>query len=211
VRYIAVAVGDSLAEAEAGSLSLLAYQGSPDAPEVLVRARGVAPLVDSFEFRDFAGYVDIPAADYKVDVTLLDGTVVRSFTAPLSSLDGQAVTVLATGFVDPSETGTENGFELLAVLADGTVVELLVNNVIQGTERNDLIFSSDRNGVVSVSINGTTTRFPAATNPELTIEGLGGNDLISGTFVRSVALTLDGGASNDLLFGGLGDKAKQDD
>jgi hypothetical protein len=59
VRYIAVAVGDSLAEAEAGSLSLLAYHGSPDAPEVLVRARGVAPLVDSFEFCDFAGYADV--------------------------------------------------------------------------------------------------------------------------------------------------------
>jgi Ca2+-binding RTX toxin-like protein len=222
-RYIAIAAGDPAAAAgaaaafgvevfadgkntaPAGATDLLAFHGSPDAPEVSVKARGVATLVPAFKFGDFAGYVSVPSADYTVDVTLTDGTVVRSFTAPLSGLAGQAVTVAATGFVNPAGTGTNNAFGLLAVLADDTVIELPVNTTIQGTPGKDKIFVSESSSRISVNINGQTTRFLAATNPTLTVAGLGGNDYINAFFTGKTALTLDGGDGRDTLIGGFGD------
>ena len=221
--YIAVAAGDPLAAtgptafdldvfapartAAAGSgVDVLVYHGSPDAPTVDVAARGVGTLVNDISFGSFTSdYLTVPAASYTLDITLADGrTVVRSFAADLSGAAGAAVTVLASGFVVPPE-GSDNDFQLLAVFADGSTALLpVVAAEVNGTSGRDRIFVTESNGVVTVTVNGRATRYLAATNPTITVNGLGGNDYINAAATRFGGLILDGGAGNDTIIAGQG-------
>jgi Ca2+-binding RTX toxin-like protein len=221
-NYVAVAAGDPLAAgdtkfnlevfapartkaADASKVDVLVFHGSPDAPAVDVKA-GTATLIDGFEFRDFAGYLSVPAAKYTLDVTLDDGvTNVRSFTADLSGAAGKSVTVLASGFVVPP-AGSKNDFQLLAAFADGTTALLpVVAPTVNGTAGRDLIFLSESGGVLTAEVNGVVTKFLSATNPRVTVNGLGGDDYINAVFTRSDGLTLNGNAGRDTIVGGSGD------
>jgi hypothetical protein len=106
---------------DAQSVELLVFHGSPDAPTVDVQARGVGTLIDDIAYGDFRGYLPVPPAAYTLDVTTADGSAVAaSFGADVSGLAGGAATVLASGFLTPPGFR----FQLIVVLADGTVITL---------------------------------------------------------------------------------------
>jgi hypothetical protein len=107
-----------------GESSFFVWHGATDAPGVDVFARDVAQLADDLRYLDDTGYITVPAADYTVDIAPAGGDVIASFTAPLSGLDGQALGVLASGFLDPAANNGGEAFGLLAVLADGTTLML---------------------------------------------------------------------------------------
>ena len=103
---------------------LLVFHGSTDAPTVTVAATGSADLlVEPFDFGDFApDYLSLPTDNYSVDVRAADGqTVVATFAAPLATLNagGAALTVLASGFLDPSENSNGPAFGLFVALPTG--------------------------------------------------------------------------------------------
>ncbi|MCO6485973.1 MAG: DUF4397 domain-containing protein, partial [Saprospiraceae bacterium] len=103
-----------------GQTDLLVFHGAPDAPSVDVAVRGLGDVVTDLGFGVFTGYLSVPAADVILDIKPAgEETVVASFSAPLSLLEGQSATVFASGFLsgDP-------GFGLWAALADGTVIGL---------------------------------------------------------------------------------------
>jgi len=106
-----------------GMVGLLAYHGSPDAPTVDVLADGVGILIDDLAYGDFAGYLEVPAAEYTLRVTPGDdnNTIVASFVAPLQDLGGAAAVVFASGFLTAKDL---SAFGLFAALPDGTVLEL---------------------------------------------------------------------------------------
>ncbi len=111
--------------AAADSVALLAYHGSTDAPRVDVNAQGVGTLVPDIGYGEFAGYVTVPAASFTLDVAVAGTeTVAHTVTADLSTLGGNAAVVVASGFLNPLTNQAGAGFELLAVLPDGTVVTL---------------------------------------------------------------------------------------
>jgi hypothetical protein len=112
----------------ATDVDLLVYHGVTDAPGVNVDARYVGNLVSNAEYAGFAGYLNVPAAYYTLDIAAFAApdNVLVSFGADLRALEGGAATVIASGFLDPSVNSDGAGFALLAVLADGTVVELPV-------------------------------------------------------------------------------------
>jgi hypothetical protein len=87
-----------------------------------VRA-GNTVLVNDIAFGQFnaAGYVSLPTSNYIVDVTTATGTVVKRYSAPLStlSLSGASVTVVASGFLDPSVNSSGAPFGLWAATASG--------------------------------------------------------------------------------------------
>lgn len=103
---------------------VLVHHGSTDAPTVDVVESGVGAgkIVDDISYSEFQGYLELPTADYVLQIQDATGTVgVAAYQAPLSTLglQGQALTVLASGFLDPSQNSGGPEFGLWVALAAG--------------------------------------------------------------------------------------------
>lgn len=120
---VTLAVNELVTMASAGNVGLLAYHGSPDAPTVDVVAAGVGVLVPGLTYTDVAGYLEVPAATYTLQVTPagVNGNILFQYEAPLDALGGGTAVVFASG--------TLADFGLYAALNDGTVIELPVTTV----------------------------------------------------------------------------------
>jgi hypothetical protein len=117
------------AAAVAGNTDLLVQHGSPDAPTVdVVNQDGGGVLVDDISYPEFQGYLELPTADYLIDITTADNTTkVAGYQAYLAELGlaDAAVTVFASGFLDPSANQDGPAFGLWVSLATGgPLVEL---------------------------------------------------------------------------------------
>lgn len=104
---------------EAGNARVRAIHGAPGAPavDVYVTAPGAdietaLPVLTGVEFGDVGDYLDVPAGDYQVRVTLAGTKVVAIDSGPLTLESGQVRTAIA---VDALGGGAP--FDLL-VLAD---------------------------------------------------------------------------------------------
>ncbi|MEZ4873890.1 MAG: DUF4397 domain-containing protein [Flavobacteriaceae bacterium] len=107
---------------------VLVHHGSTDAPTVDVVETGVGAglIVDDISYTEFQGYLELPTADYVLQINA-GGAGVAAFSAPLGTLglDGQALVVVASGFLDPSQNSNGPAFGLWVALASGgDLVEL---------------------------------------------------------------------------------------
>ena len=103
---------------------VLVHHGSTDAPtvDVFETGAGAGLIVDDISYSEFQGYLELPTADYVLQVQDETGTTgVAAYDAPLSTLglDGAAITVLASGFLDPSQNSDGPAFGLWVALASG--------------------------------------------------------------------------------------------
>jgi len=111
---------------------VLVFHGSTDAPTVDVVETGVGAgtIIDDFVYGDFAGYLGLATADYVLEVRDETGTVtVAAYNAPLATLglEGQALTVLASGFLNPANNSDGASFGLfVALAAGGALIDLPV-------------------------------------------------------------------------------------
>jgi hypothetical protein len=108
---------------------ILVFHGATDAPtvDVVEIAPGTLTLVENLAYGNFDGYLDLTTANYSLNITDEPGTtVLANFIAPLAdlNLDGQSLTVLASGFLDPAANSNGPAFGLLAVQVDGTSMML---------------------------------------------------------------------------------------
>ena len=107
---------------------VLVFHGATDAPTVDVQAVGAGTIVDDLAYSTYQGYLELPANNYTLSVATADGqTIVASYAAPLETLGlgGQALTVLASGFLNPANNSNGPAFGLWAALpAGGSLVEL---------------------------------------------------------------------------------------
>ena len=122
-------MGRELAD-ESGNTDVLVHHGSTDAPTVDIIETGVGAgtLVDNISYTEFQGYLELPTADYIIDVTDETGSVtVASFQAPLASLelDGAALVAVATGFLDPSQNSDGPAFGIGVALPTGGPLVML--------------------------------------------------------------------------------------
>ena len=112
------------------NVDILVHHGSTDAPTVDVVETGVGAgtIVDDISYTEFQGYLELPTADYVVEIRDASGTVgVAAYQAPLATLglDGAALTVLASGFLDPSQNSNGPQFGLfVASPLGGDLLEL---------------------------------------------------------------------------------------
>ncbi len=146
---------------DSSETDVLVFHGATDAPTVNVDERTVpvTGLVTGISFGDFDGYLPLLTDDYELEVQLTDQTVVAVFEAPLQSagLEGQAIVLFASGFVDET-SNPDAPFFLKAALADGTVITLpLITRLSNET------FSSSSEDI---------TLYPNPTSEMLFINGL---------------------------------------
>lgn len=105
-----------------GNTDVLVHHGSTDAPTVDIDERTAGNLVDDASYGDFAGYLSLPTADYTLDIKDATGSVVvASYSAPLATLGlaDSAITVVASGFLDPSQNSGGEAFGLWVALPEG--------------------------------------------------------------------------------------------
>lgn len=119
-----------------GNTDILVFHGCTDAPTVDVAEISVvnATLVDDISYGEYDGYLEVPTNDYVLQVQLADGTPVVSYLAPLASLglNNAAISVLASGFLDPTVNSDGPAFGLWAALASGgALVELPIASSVQ--------------------------------------------------------------------------------
>lgn len=159
---------------------VLVHHGSTDAPTVDIVETGVGAgtIVDDISYTEFAGYLELPTVDYELEVRDETGTVtVAAYGAPLSTLglDGEAITVVASGFLDPSVNSDGAPFGLwVALAAGGDLVELP-----------NLLLS-----VNDINISGVAI-YPNPTMDVLNISGLAeGNYMISVIDLQGRTLTV---------------------
>lgn len=146
---------------------VLVHHGSTDAPTVDVFETGVGAgnVVDDISFGEFAGYLELATNDYILEVRDETGTtVISSYVAPLETLnlDGAAITVVASGFVDPSVNSNGAGFGLWVALASGgDLVELPVgfSNVEENSANIPLVFPNPTNGNLNIQLNDSEAEF----------------------------------------------------
>jgi hypothetical protein len=108
----------------AGIVALNLFHGSPDAPGVDVKLPGGPVVFDNVDYSEFTTYVQVPAAEYLLDLTPANdnSNVLVTYRANLTTLGGQAATAFASGFFG----GATPGFEVWVALTDGTTFPLPV-------------------------------------------------------------------------------------
>src|SRR5690606_22692684 len=100
--------GARTASTRPARLQVNGVHGSPDAPTVDASVPGVVMIADDKRYTDITGYRNVPPGEYVVNVLTADGnTVVASFAADVTGTAGTTMTVLASGFLDPSQN--QNG------------------------------------------------------------------------------------------------------
>ena len=101
--------------------------GVPDAPAVdIVEASTGAVLVDDVSYTDVSPYISVPVGTYALSVTSAEdnNTVLATFAADLSGFGGDALSVLASGFLTPEANQGGPGLGILLVETDGTTTLL---------------------------------------------------------------------------------------
>lgn len=116
--------------AQGPGTDVLALHGATDAPTVDVFESAVVSttIIDDFTYGDFAGYLELPTLDFTLQVRTADNsTIVAAYAAPLQTLglQGAALTVLASGFLNPASNSNGPAFGLwVALPSGGPLVEL---------------------------------------------------------------------------------------
>lgn len=141
---------------------VLVFHGSTDASVVDVVEVGVGAgtIIDNFAYGDFAGYLSLPTADYALAIRDETGTVtVATYAAPLQTLGlgGQALTVLASGFLNPSVNSNGAAFGLFVALpTGGELIPLpVVTSLNERTDNNFRIFPNPASNSVQISFDKT--------------------------------------------------------
>jgi hypothetical protein len=146
-----------------GNTDVLVFHGSTDAPVVDVVEVGVGAgtIIDNLAYSDFAGYLELPTADYYLEIRDETGTVtVASYSAPLATfgLDGQSIAVIASGFLNPQNNNGGPSFGLfVALTSGGELIELGPTTSVTETPATDefqaTIFPNPARDIMNLQFN----------------------------------------------------------
>lgn len=144
--------------ADTSKTDLLVFHGCTDAPAVDVNEVSVpvSGLITNLAFGNFAGYLPLNPANYTVAVAPAGGANIAWFQAPLQTLNlrGAALTVVASGFLNPAVNSNGASFGLwVAASGGGNLIPLpSVPNSIQTVDPSNLsVYPNPASDAVSIS------------------------------------------------------------
>ncbi|MEQ9063057.1 MAG: DUF4397 domain-containing protein [Vicingaceae bacterium] len=123
-----------------GNVDVLVWHGSTDAPtvDVVETLVGAGTIVDDISYGESQGYLDLGATEYALEVRDETGaTTVAKYYADITTLADQAITILASGYLTPSNNNNGEAFGLWVALPSGGA--LLELGVITGIEEKSSI------------------------------------------------------------------------
>ena len=94
------------------------FHGATDAPAVDVSTVGTK-LIPNLGYGQYSTYLQVPENVYTLDIAPTGGPTLASFTADVSGLKGKAITIIASGFLNPAANGDGSAFGLYVVTAAG--------------------------------------------------------------------------------------------
>ena len=175
----------------AGNVDVLVWHGSTDAPmvDVFETFQQAGEIVPDLSYGESAGYLDLGATQYALEVRTQDGTVAAKYTADITGLADSAITILASGFLNPADNNNGPAFGLWVALPNGgSLIEL---GTITGIEEN-------QNGISNLAIYPN----PVLDNVNLTLEAIEGGTQdvrifdLKGQLVFAEQLNLTKGQNN---------------
>ncbi|NTV83963.1 MAG: DUF4397 domain-containing protein, partial [Bacteroidales bacterium] len=111
---------------------MLSHHGSTDAPIIDIYETGVGTglLVDNLSYSEFDGYDELATKDYIFEVRDESGTnLIAAYQASFLQFDlkGKAITMVASGFLNPENNNNGPAFGLwVATATGGSLIELPV-------------------------------------------------------------------------------------
>ena len=141
---------------------ILVNHGATDVPIVDIIETNIpaGKIVDDISYNSFnSNYIELPAADFKFDITDTDGTtVLKTYLAPLQSFNfiGKSLTIVASGFLDPSQNSNGPIFGLwVATSLGGNLIPLQLYEAPKKARVQIIHNSADANNdLVDVYLNG---------------------------------------------------------
>lgn len=174
---------------------ILVYHGATDAPAVNVVAEGSGTVVSNMAYGTFnsSGYLQLPSntasGNYILHVTDVAGTTtVASFSAPLNTLgtSGLALSVVASGFLNPANNSNGPAFGLWAALPAGGNLVQLPPIVITGIESETAVMRGIKvypNPFTNqLTLNNSSSEAMGITLTDLTGKMILHTELLSGEF-----------------------------
>ena len=112
------------------NVDVIVWHGSTDAPYIDVAETqiGAGTVIDNISYGTYQGYLGLPPQDYDLTIQDSSGTTnLISYDGNLTSFIGQAITILASGFLTPSNNNNGPDFGLwVATAAGGNLIPLSV-------------------------------------------------------------------------------------
>jgi len=105
----------------AGKTDVLVFHGSTDAPMVdVVEVKvGAGTVVDDISYGEYQGYLSLDPAVYSLQIQTADGTPVAQFGIDLNPYQDAAMTIVASGFLNPANNSSGPAFGLYVAEAIG--------------------------------------------------------------------------------------------
>jgi hypothetical protein len=141
----------------ATNTDVLVFHGATDAPTVDIVVPGAGTIVDNISYGEFEGYLELATNNYTLEVRDESGmTVVASYQAPLTDLNlqGAALTILASGFLNPANNSNGANFGLFVALpAGGNLIALPITAGIHTAKLEGLkVYPNPSSGSLFVDI-----------------------------------------------------------
>ncbi len=144
-----------------GNVEFTVVHGVTDAPAIDVLSGG-ATIVNDLNFSQFSEYVSVAPGQYTLEIALSQGSpTVASVDVDLSDLADNALTIIATGFLDPAANQNGSPFFLAAYAAGDSVPTLFFPNAT-GIEHDVM--------PQTVETYSLAQNYPNPFNPSTTIE-----------------------------------------
>jgi hypothetical protein len=104
VNFSIVPLLNAQSTAAISKTQLAIFHGATDAPAVSVRVSGTETfLTQNLNFGEFENYRELDATDANIDLLVAsNNSIVNTYLAPLSALNGNSAVVFASGFLNPS-------------------------------------------------------------------------------------------------------------